>query len=834
VGENEKSARVILYPAVADSVNLPDFSFFKSKAENGFSLLPADAQEDISKNNSVLFDRLKKCAAARLKMLHAAVGPVCKDSDITIHVIGRRSPLLRINQDDHRVIVVVHWNLMIPYFSQITTLPIVHSEVLDIFADAVFHYVALMMKQSKTAKNVLETIFIDAWRGRPELLLAMLDIFNKPNIYHIRPTKTWLNRIHAVNDAYQLEIDVSDAAADSRVNAAFLAEVAGFVHKVVKNYAFRYADYLWAQSYKITFGVRSCVCMVTHEEKDIVINIHPLVHQTEWKPALYLSLAYAIMLSVLRSSGKENGKENIYLAMMKTWNRYLSFDEHTERQQACEVYGFPQTTLEQQCRALSENIIGNHGLELVEDFLMLVNYAFRETFVEKLKVLHEQYEGKTGIYFEQLWNKVRDFNTTLMKNNINNGKLIEILRSDDIDHLQVAEFLRTGCLDRRIVADVNDWLLLRTLLYDLINAPKVFQNDYKMLLKVLTKVNKSLIVFIWSLGLDHDPRYEMVSVYISKLMNDIFVFDRVKIYEIVSDPMECLEAEAVTGYLLNWAGYRPDVRRSIIKDTLTNLTKNVVLQLKVLTTSDVDHLIRVMRTGAIGLIGFCLYQAYRWGSAGDELTERIRSYFPQLLKKAREAMHPAATIKGGAMLLLLLAQIVSDERDGFARKIVITEEERQTVRDLVKQCLDWHQRHFVMMVAGMAAGYMGTIDGWVLQQFDMLLARYDGGDRVMLRSVVQFDVERLIERVLVTAREGEESALLKKIQLLRYGVDPVVSDQANKFLRVMASHCDIQSPDIILKKKNIRRLLLELSRRMKTQNRYFCHPAHLRTTASSV
>ena len=31
-----------------------------------------------------------------------------------------------------------------------------------------------------------------------------------------------------------------------------------------------------------------------------------------------------------------------------------------------------------------------------------------------------------------------------------------------------------------------------------------------------------------------------------------------------------------------------------------------------------------------------------------------------------------------------------------------------------------------------------------LQQFDTLLARYDGGDRVMLRSVVQYDIENLI------------------------------------------------------------------------------------------
>jgi hypothetical protein len=77
-----------------------------------------------------------------------------------------------------------------------------------------------------------------------------------------------------------------------------------------------------------------------------------------------------------------------------------------------------------------------------------------------------------------------------------------------------------------------------------------------------------------------------------------------------------------------------------------------------------------------------------------------------------------------------------------------------------------------MMVAGMAAGYMGSIDGWVLQQFDRLLARYDGGDRVMLRSVVQFDVDNLIERALITAGDGDENSLLNKIQLLRFGSTP--------------------------------------------------------------
>jgi hypothetical protein len=120
-----------------------------------------------------------------------------------------------------------------------------------------------------------------------------------------------------------------------------------------------------------------------------------------------------------------------------------------------------------------------------------------------------------------------------------------------------------------------------------------------------------------------------------------------------------------------------------------------------------------------------------------------------------------------------------------------------------------------MMVAGMAAGFMGSIDGWMLQQFDTLLARYDGGDRVMLRSVVQFDIENLIERTLITARDGEESALLNKIQLLCFGVDPIVSNQAEKFLSALASRYGIQSPGVILKRKDIRELVLALSKRMK-------------------
>jgi hypothetical protein len=804
-----------IYPAVADSVDLPDLSFFKGKNELVF--LATTEQQSLLKKSGAVADRVKALDGLRLTRLLEPIWPEYKDSAITINIFGRRSALLRITKRGMNAIIEAHWNLFIPYFDQIKSLPIVHAEILGIFAGAVFNYVALAMGHSKAAKSELWNVVIDAYRDQPELLLASFDIFNKPNIYHIHPTRLWLSRISEANDRHRLQIDVSAAAASPLVSHEFLDELTSFIHKIVKNYAFRYGDYLWTQQYRITFGICSGPGVVACEGKDIVINIYPLIGQINWKPVVYLSLGYAVMLAILQSTGRADKEKYVYLALMKTWNRYLSFDESVEQQSVRELCGFPKSTEEQQCRSLSECMIGREAQERVDDFVMLINYPFKETFVERLKVLNDRYEGKTGIYYEQLSNTIRNLNTTLMRNNINHGKLIEILRSDGFDHVQVAEFLRTGRLDNRSVVDVSEWLLLRTLLYDLINAPKVFKNDYKMLLKVLTKVNKSLLVYVWTLGLENDARYEVVSAYIAKVMNDIFVFDRVKIYEIVSDPVECLEAEAVTGYLLNWASFTPEARRSIVEGILSGMPHNVVTHLRIQTTNDVDQMIRVMGTRSSGLIGFYVHQSYRWGSTGDELTERIRSHFPKLLKQAQRAMIPAETIRGGAMLLLLLAQIISDERDGFAGTIVITEEERQTVRDLIKHCVDWDQRHFVMMVAGMAAGYMGSIDGWILQQFDRLLARYDGGDRVMLRSVVQFDIDNLIERTLLTARDGEEKALLNKIQLLFFGVDPVISDEANRFLMATASRCGIQLPEGGLKRKDIRELVMVLSRRVKSQ-----------------
>jgi hypothetical protein len=811
-----KSSDYITYPAVADSVDLPDLSFHKNKDENAFVLLTRETQESLFEKRAIISNRAKVLNDPRLMTLLAPMWREVADSDITFNIIARRGVLLKVKQDAKNVIIDAHWNLFIPYFYQIKELPIAHPEVLDIFAGGVFHYVAKAMKHPSTAKNELWNLVIDTYLVQPELLLASLDIFNKPNIYHIRPERTWLYGIEAANDEHRLQINVAGGVAATHVNPVFLEEITGFIHKVIKNYSFRYVDYLWTQQYRISFSNRPDVNMVVWEGNEIVINVHSLIDQTYWKPALYLGLGYAVMLAILRSSGGDSREENIYLAMMKTWNRYLSFDESIEQQSVRELCRLSQFTEEERRHGLLECMTDKESRELVDDCFTLMDYSVKETFAERLKILNEsRHEHRTGVYYEQLWNRTRNLNAILMRNNISYSKLIEVLRDDNIDYVQLADLLHTGRLDNRSVVDVSEWLLLRTLLYDLINAPKVFKNDYKMLLKVLTKVNKSLIIYIWTLILENNVRYELVNRYIAKVITDIFVFDRVKIYEIVADPEECLEAEAVTGYLLNWASLSLEEWRSIIGGALSSLPRNVVTHLSVQTTTDVDQLVHATTTRASGLIGFYLHQAYRWGSTDDELTERIRSYFPELLKQAQKAILPKKTIMGGAMLLLVLAQIISDARDGFARNIVITEENRQIVLGLIKQCLDWDQRHFVMMVGGIAAGYTGTIDGWILQQFDTLLGRYGGGDRVVLRSVVQFDVDNLIERALIAARAGEESALLNEIQLLRFAVDPVVSNQANKFLGAMASRHGIQSPEIALKKKDIGELVLDLSRRMK-------------------
>jgi hypothetical protein len=815
-----RPSRIFTYPAVADRVGLPDLTFRKKRGESVPVPLFTTEKESFLKRNTRISDTVKELCDLKLTTLLALVWPEGAGPDITVNIIARRAAVLNIKHDGANVVVDAHWNLFIPYFYQIEELPIVHSEVLDMFAGAVFNYAATAIKHPEATRKELRSLVIDAYSDQPQFLLASLDIFNKPSIYHIHPARIWFTGFSTANDDRRLEID-DRASRDLPVSPDFLEEVAAFVHQVVKNYAFRYVDYLWTQRYRISCAEGTDMNIVDREGNEIVINIRPLMGRAGWKPALYLSLGYAIMLTILKSSGGGNNDENIYLAVKKTWDRYASLDEYPERQSVREFCGLPELTNRGHIRRLLQCMTGKEVSGLMDDFMIFMDYSGKETLAERLKALREsQHESGTGVDYEQLSDAVRNLKMTLRRNNIGYSKLIGVLRDDNIDHQQLADLLLTGCLHNRRVVDVNEWLLLRTLLYDLINAPKVFKNDYKMLLKVLTKVNKGLIIYIWTLILNNDERCELVNGYIAKLITDIFVFDRVKVYEIASEPVECLEAEAVTGYLLNWAGLSLEEWRSIVGGALSRMPRSAVARLSVRTASDVDQLIRAMTIRSSGLIGFYLHQAYRWGSTHDELTGRIRSYFPELLNLAQKAMVPGKTIFGGAMLLLILAQIISDQHDGFAGNVEISQAERQTVLNLIEQCVDWNQSHFVIMVGGIAAGYTGSIDGWTLQRFDTLLGRYGGGDRVVLRSVVQFDVEILIERTLITARAGEESALVNKIQLLRLMVDPVISNRANKFLADIAARHGIKAPEDTLKKREVREFVLDLSRRMKAKMSY--------------
>ena len=807
-----KSVEVFFYPAATGSVDLSDLTFRRPCTAKTFSLSEPTAIEALCTHQPALADQIRALDGPYFDALVAPWETEIAGRDVTLKIISRRSAVLKVEKRETDVLIEAHWNLFIPYFDHIKSLPIVHPEVLETFADAAFHYIALTLTHPGMSKRRLRRLILDAYLDRPELLLASLDIFNKPNVYHIYPTRIWMNRIFSENDRYCLQIDTTDATASLHVNPFFLQDVTLFIHKIVKNFAFRYVHYPWTQRYRIVFGTDTAAGMVTYAGNDIVFNIRPLIGLVPWKPAVYFSLGHAVMLAMLRASRKEDEQVNTCLAMMKTWNRYLSFDEAIEQQSVRELYHIPDLPEDELCHALLAATLGTTCPEAIDDFIMLNNYSARESFTERLTVLSGSKHGdKTGEYFDDLSREISNLNASMMRNNINFGKLVEILRNENIDHLQLTDFLLTGNIDNRQVVDVSEWLLLRTLLYDLINAPKVFRNDYKMLVNVLTKVNKSLIVFIWTLGLDNDPRYAMVSRYVAQLMNDIFVFNRVKIYEIVADPVECLEAEAVTGYLLNWASFKNEERDSIIDGMTAAMPREAITLLHIETAEQAEQLITGMRSRTSGLIGFYLHQAYNWGSTGDAITEQIRAHFPMLLEKTQRALMPAKRIMGGAMLLLVLAQIVSDARDGFAPDTVVTEEDEQIVRNLIKQCTCWNQSHFVMMVAGTAVSYMGRIDEWSLQQFDSLLGRYDGGDRVILRSVVQFDVEKLVERTLLTARAGEETELVKRIQLLRVDVDPVISDQANWGLREMALAHGLECPKALIRKKDIFDLLSALA-----------------------
>ena len=62
---------------------------------------------------------------------------------------------------------------------------------------------------------------------------------------------------------------------------------------------------------------------------------------------------------------------------------------------------------------------GKECLEFMDDFLMFMDYSARETLAERLETLKEsRHEMKTGAYYEQLRDSVRNLNRTLIRNNI--------------------------------------------------------------------------------------------------------------------------------------------------------------------------------------------------------------------------------------------------------------------------------------------------------------------------------------------------------------------------------------------------------------------------------
>ncbi|MEQ8212745.1 MAG: hypothetical protein ABRQ35_02495, partial [Smithellaceae bacterium] len=191
----EKITKVVIYPAVAGSVDLPDVSFGKREGEDNFVLLTPDQQQIILHRNQAIADRMNLLDDARLKTLLKPFWTDIADSNVTFNIVGRRAALARMSQDGKETIIDVHWNLFIPYFYQIKILPLVHPEILDIFAGTVFYFLALAIKHARVPRNELRSIVIDRYKVEPELLLASLDIFNKPNIYNIRPTRIWLERI---------------------------------------------------------------------------------------------------------------------------------------------------------------------------------------------------------------------------------------------------------------------------------------------------------------------------------------------------------------------------------------------------------------------------------------------------------------------------------------------------------------------------------------------------------------------------------------------------------------------------------------------------------------
>jgi hypothetical protein len=233
-----KPTKIYTYPAVADRVGLPDLTFRKKRGESAPLPLFTAGKESLFKKNTTVSNKVKTLCDLQLMTLLGSVWPDEAGLDITVNIIARRAAVLNVKQDGNNVVIDAHWNLFVPYFYQIEELPIVHPEVLDIFAEAVFSYAAVAIRHPEATRKELRSLVIDAYSDEPQFLLASLDVFNKPSVYHIHPARIWFTGFSAANDDRRLEID-DLASTPLPVSPEFLEEVADFIHQVAKNYAFR-------------------------------------------------------------------------------------------------------------------------------------------------------------------------------------------------------------------------------------------------------------------------------------------------------------------------------------------------------------------------------------------------------------------------------------------------------------------------------------------------------------------------------------------------------------------------------------------------------------------
>jgi len=84
-----KSHRLITYPAIADSVDLPDFIFHKSSDGDAFILLTGAEQKLLFEQKKAT-NRAMELDNRRLMTLLSPIWAKFTNSDVTLHIISER------------------------------------------------------------------------------------------------------------------------------------------------------------------------------------------------------------------------------------------------------------------------------------------------------------------------------------------------------------------------------------------------------------------------------------------------------------------------------------------------------------------------------------------------------------------------------------------------------------------------------------------------------------------------------------------------------------------------------------------------------------------------